>query len=758
MKCRKLALAMLLALGMGQAQAALERVGPTNPQNGYPYWYQDRTGLALEFCSPLNQAELDAGWCLLLPGDTTAPEAFPTAFADEHFWWAADAGLDIRGSVAGTAGRARLILALEGAFGLGPVTPGDQVVFGRIRFQIVDVPVAGSYRIIHPFGVNEFPNVAAGDKIFFTDDVGLTCGQGQFNCALGTGIGPFLLPSLTPGGAVELHDAALQPDASLGGYGATSPGGRKHIAGPARLGPVTGSPFGTNYFRLEGPAGSNLDGLGHDFVETTGFALMGRIWEQAIPGIVSAEQATYTRRIASPSQKLDVFANGLPSIPGPGQAPVNPVLSFYDAPCSVAIVNAGQPNEQIVYGAPASATEVTMTRSGTSHWGQILAQTIPAEVCVKDNSAVDQNGLPKPAYYPLAVKDEVQAIEATYDPRNQSLLVRAVSSDEVFPPSLVVEGLGPMVGGQLQVSPLVAPPSAVRILSSRGGTDEQKVKTGFIAAASAVAANDAATTLEESPIVIAVLANDSGAEPATVRVVTNPTLGATAVNLVTGDITYTPGLNKYGNDTFSYVVKGADGVDSNVATVTVSVINVNDAPVAVANATTTVLSVPAVISLLGNDTDADGQVDLAGVQIVQPPAQGTLTTGQNGVVTYTPAATGQFTFTYQAVDAAGALSNVATVTVDVVAAETLTADKAFYRRDQARWVVSGTSSVLAGQNVTIRYVDGPSAGTVLGLAVVDGLGDWIYDVTGAPPPPAGATKLEARSDLGATAILSISVR
>src|SRR5690349_9434553 len=74
--------------------AELKRVGPVNtdPRVGsYPAWYQDKNSLTLEFCNPLNQSEVDGGWCLLLPGDVTIPENFPTNFFDEHFYYAGDA-------------------------------------------------------------------------------------------------------------------------------------------------------------------------------------------------------------------------------------------------------------------------------------------------------------------------------------------------------------------------------------------------------------------------------------------------------------------------------------------------------------------------------------------------------------------------------------------------------------------------------------------------------------------------------------------
>ena len=65
---------------------------------------------------------------------------------------------------------------------------------------IPSLPFSGTYTVYHPYGVWTFPGMAAGDKLFFTEDVGLGC-VGTFECTLGTSIGPFLLPSPTSGGA-----------------------------------------------------------------------------------------------------------------------------------------------------------------------------------------------------------------------------------------------------------------------------------------------------------------------------------------------------------------------------------------------------------------------------------------------------------------------------------------------------------------------------------------------------------------------------
>jgi hypothetical protein len=120
---RAVALAVALATSSFSAQAVLERVGPVNSApsvGGYPSWYQDTTGVALEFCDPTNAAELSGGWCLLLP-----PMRFPKCLNElfgEHLlcraWGATTAW---SGPVHGKA-----FLSLDrGAFANGGI-PGDR--------------------------------------------------------------------------------------------------------------------------------------------------------------------------------------------------------------------------------------------------------------------------------------------------------------------------------------------------------------------------------------------------------------------------------------------------------------------------------------------------------------------------------------------------------------------------------------------------------------------------------------------------------
>ena len=140
-------------------------------------------------------------------------------------------------------------------------------------------------------------------------------------------------------------------------------------------------------------------------------------------------------------------------------------------------------------------------------------------------------------------------------------------------------------------------------------------------------------------------------------VVSPPAHGTAVVN---GSlVTYTPALNWNGIDSFTY--KTSDGsLDSNAATVTITVTSVNDAPVAVADSATTAEDTAKDIAVLANDSDVEGSPLTAAV--VSAPAHGTATVNGDGTVHYVPAANynGADSFTYKTSD--GSLdSNTATV-------------------------------------------------------------------------------------------------
>jgi len=190
-----------------------------------------------------------------------------------------------------------------------------------------------------------------------------------------------------------------------------------------------------------------------------------------------------------------------------------------------------------------------------------------------------------------------------------------------------------------------------------------------------VAVADAATTPEDTAITLALAANDTDVDGDALAVVAvgQPTLG-TATLAGDGSVQYTPAANVYGVDSFTYTVgDGADGTATGTATVTVSA--VNDAPVAAPKSVSTSYQTAVSITLTGADVET---CDL-GFQIVNQPAQGTLTTpssvlcvtllppySDSSKVRYTPASgfSGVDTFTYRTSD--GSLQSPAvTVTVTV---------------------------------------------------------------------------------------------
>lgn len=92
-----------------------------------------------------------------------------------------------------------------------------------------------------------------------------------------------------------------------------------------------------------------------------------------------------------------------------------------------------------------------------------------------------------------------------------------------------------------------------------------------------VANNQSVITNEDTPLAITLTATDPDGDPLTYSIVTNPANGVLSGTAPT--VTYTPNLNFYGSDSFTF--KANDGkVDSNSATVSITVNPVNDPPVA----------------------------------------------------------------------------------------------------------------------------------------------------------------------------------
>ncbi|MHB9002858.1 MAG: tandem-95 repeat protein, partial [Coriobacteriia bacterium] len=219
------------------------------------------------------------------------------------------------------------------------------------------------------------------------------------------------------------------------------------------------------------------------------------------------------------------------------------------------------------------------------------------------------------------------------------------------------------------------------------GTDEFTYRASDLATSSAPATvtitvtpdNDApvaladAYTVEEGnllvvPIGTGTLANDSDVDgDVLTAVLATDTVHGELLPNPDGSFSYTPDAYFNGTDEFTY--RASDGsLLSGVATVTITVTSVNDAPVALADAYTVdedvVLSVPLGTGLLANDRDAD--LDSLTAVLASDTVHGELLLDTDGSFSYTPDTNfyGTDEFTYRASDGS-LLSGVATVTITV---------------------------------------------------------------------------------------------
>ena len=175
-----------------------------------------------------------------------------------------------------------------------------------------------------------------------------------------------------------------------------------------------------------------------------------------------------------------------------------------------------------------------------------------------------------------------------------------------------------------------------------------------------VASNVAASVDRDVATPIALVASDQDGDALTYEIVAPPAHGA--LSGTGASRTYTPSLGYTGPDSFTYRVSDGTLVSS-IATVAITVVPRNRAPVAADVTVSTLQGTAKSIALQASDPDGDPLT----YEVVGGPGHGTLGPIVGGEVTYTPAAgySGPDWFTYRVTD--GALqSSVATVSISVV--------------------------------------------------------------------------------------------
>ncbi len=223
----------------------LSSIGPVG-DHGFPLWLKDngwegQEPVQLDLC-------LDDPLCPVVDDrpDPTQPTSWPDNFPGEAFWFSSDAEVTVGGE------EVRLTLGSEAAFGADSVEENAQVGFGRVRIRGDAVFEPGAtYRFTHPYGTLDLTADIDGN-INYTEDLGAMNATGDFSAMLEARIGPFL--RWTEGA----------PEGYLGD--GTTP----HA--------VTGSPYGTNVFKIEQITYASGDALGTPEViaETNEFVVQGR--------------------------------------------------------------------------------------------------------------------------------------------------------------------------------------------------------------------------------------------------------------------------------------------------------------------------------------------------------------------------------------------------------------------------------------------------------------------------------------------------
>jgi hypothetical protein len=334
-------------------------VGPIDPVHHFPLWYEDSDGTRLELGLDPADPNLPA---LELPAPG-APVVFPGNFPDEAFYFSAEAEMLV-GAPAGSA-RARLILALEAAFGgTGAVVDGQQMVFGRIRLRIDDVEPGRTYTATGPYGVIAGEADDRG-RVFETEDIGA---PGDFTSPFASRIGPFLR-------------WATNPPAGYLGDGVSE---RTVVVG-------AGGPAG--FFRLEGPGvGNGPAGRDPDDPTNPNKALTRLFTVQG--KLATRFGATVTRAVSTGAggvTQVDVFATS--------------VLG-----------------QDLVVSGP-GVPDTALRADGTRYLARVTTVSRPANVTVTNRT--DE----PPFIVTEAVTDAVTITDATYDLDAAQLTVAATSSD-----------------------------------------------------------------------------------------------------------------------------------------------------------------------------------------------------------------------------------------------------------------------------------------------------------------------------------------
>ncbi len=274
----------------------------------------------------------------------------------------------------------------------------------------------------------------------------------------------------------------------------------------------------------------------------------------------------------------------------------------------ISVVSASAPNGSVVINADGTITYTpnanfsgpeTITYTISDGEGGTSTATVSLFVTAQNDDPVAVGSLPPQVNDDADAGISVQTAGGFADVDNANLVYSATG----LPPGLSIDANTGEITGTIDNSASqggVAGVYNVTITANDnvGGAPATQTFSWTVSNPAPTAANDTATTDEDTPVDIPVLANDNDPDGDDLSIVSATAPNGTVVVNADGTITYTPNADFNGTDTITYTISDGEGGTSQ-ATVAVTVGAVNDPPVPVG-------ALPAQTNL-----DADSGISLA---------------------------------------------------------------------------------------------------------------------------------------------------